>query len=110
MIYLIALQVLICVLIMWVLKRLLHRELMEVAMEEYMGMKKPEGKTPEIKVTSAAPLNVRWEERLKAIAHRNFEAKEVLLEIDRTMGAGVVLRVGNETIDCSLKSRLKEIF
>lgn len=62
------------------------------------------------KVTSAAPLNDAYVQRLTQALETRFK-KKVLVQrdVDPTLIAGVVTRVGDTIIDGSLRSRLDEL-
>jgi F-type H+-transporting ATPase subunit delta len=61
-------------------------------------------------VTSATPLNESYVQRLQQALEARFQKKVVVQrDVDPTLIAGVVTRVGDTIIDGSLRSRLNEL-
>ena len=108
-IILILVQTVIAGAVIFVLKRLLDRELIEAALEKAQAV----ALTPlpeAIVVTSAGTLNVQASQRFQSIFKRKAPDVNIVFEQDPALQGGVVIAWGREHLDFSIASRLKNFW
>lgn len=95
--------------VIFVLKRLLDKELMRAALEKFESCKtSPEIK--EIAVRSASMINDEFKVYLESIRKRKFTQAKLSFQEDAALKGGVVIAVGDQLLDFSLSSRLQHIW
>jgi F0F1-type ATP synthase delta subunit len=67
--------------------------------------------TKHISVTTAHPINAELMKELETFARKNFESKEVILDIrtDKKLLGGVVMKTDNHMVDASVVWRIKSL-
>ncbi len=107
-----ALQVVAALIVMAVLKKLLDRELIESALEQFEVMKY-QGDSAWLKtitIVGHKPLGVEIQARFKSIAVRRFKGVVLDFSSDAELKGGVKVALQDIVIDCSLSDRLKKLF
>ena len=106
------LQVVLALVVIFVLKKLLDRELVESALEQFEVLKY-DGDPSVIKtiaVTARKPLGAEIQSRFKSIAARRFKGMSIDFSTDAELKGGVKVVIGKMQIDCSLNDRLERLF
>lgn len=104
----VVLQIVLALIVVVILKRLLGKELTQVALERFEALKFQGDITQlkEIVVVSHALLDGLVEARIKAVVVKKFKGIPLNLTTDNTLKGGIRIIVGATVIDCSAKSRL----
>ena len=106
---LVIVQTAIAVIVVFVLKKLLDKELIESALEKFTSLKSSEDIT-RLEVRYASPLNPMVQQRLKSLAQRKFTKVNMTWQEDKSLKGGVVIVVGDETFDFSITNRLQHFW
>lgn len=104
------LQAAAAVLVVFLLKKYLERELFMGALEKIARMKDPAIPVEDVVVVCAAKLSGDDEFRLRSLLKDRFPLAEVTLGENAALGGGVVVRAGEEVLDFSLAAKLKLLF
>lgn len=95
--------------VIFVLKRLLDKELMKAAFEKFESCKiSPEVK--EIAVRSASAISDEYKAHLESIRQRKFAHANLNFQEDKALKGGVVIAMGDLLLDFSLLSRLQHFW
>jgi len=105
----IILQVIAIVIVVYVLKRLLDRELLSTTLEQALGFQPSEEawKTDKISVISAGKLPADFQAKLVAVFREKCPRAEVEFLENPALKGGVVVEIAGEVWDHSLTTRLK---
>ena len=107
-----ALQLAIAGIIFFVLRKILDRELVELALERF-DRYKPEDELKSVKeiyVITYKPLSQLVNTRLSQLVNKKFQQARLVLKEEKRIKGGMVVQIGSYTIDMSLLSRLKNIW
>ena len=105
----IILQLVIAAVVIFVLKRLLDRELEKAAVEKLMAFK-PQSKVEQAHVYHAGPLSLALKQELTAIVKNKFSESKIVFEQAPGLKGGLVIKVADEMLDFSLISRLEHFW
>lgn len=85
--------------------------LLEPICEQYITLLRQKNQTVLAEITSAVPLSQEQEQaiREKVIAMTNAHQVELETKIDRDLIGGVIIKVGSQVIDASLRSQLRRL-
>ena len=98
-------QALVAAVVIFILKQLLDKELIEAALEKFQGL--DTGKdTADIRVR-LGKMDARARERFEDLARRRFPRARLTVEQDEGLKGGVIITVGSEQLDFSVANRLK---
>jgi F0F1-type ATP synthase delta subunit len=102
-------QCVIAVVVIFVLKKLLDKELMMAALERFESCKtSPEIK--EIAVHSASTISDEFKSHFESIKQRKFAQANLNFQENADLKGGVVIAVGDLLLDFSLSSRLQNFW
>ena len=105
----IVLQFVIALVVLYVLKRLLDRELQKAAIEKFMSLKKSDA-VSSISVYYAGSLSLNIQQDLTALAKQKFGQAKVVFEQAQALKGGLVIQVAEEILDFSLTTRLENFW
>ena len=106
------LQVVSALIVIAVLKKLLDRELIESALEQFEVLKY-HGDLAQVKMISVVghkTMNPEIQARFKRIADRRFKGISIAFSTDSALKGGVKVVVEETVIDCTLSDRLEKLF
>ena len=105
------LQILAIVMVLFVLKRVLERELFGLALERVSAVSffVEDGFT-EIVVLSAGKIAARNEALLRSVLTGRFPRASIVFLQDASLGGGFVIQAGPCILDYSLLTRIKQLF
>lgn len=85
--------------------------LLEPICEQYIALLRQKNQTVLAEITSAVPLSQEQEQaiREKVIAMTNARQVDLETKIDRDLIGGVIIKVGSQVIDASLRSQLRRL-
>ena len=85
--------------------------LLEPICEQYITLLRQKNQTVLAEITSAVPLSQEQEQaiREKVIAMTNARQVDLETKIDRDLIGGVIIKVGSQVIDASLRSQLRRL-
>ena len=108
----IGMQAFLALIVMFVLKKYLDRELIDVALERFETLKYQGdlAQLKEILVVSHRPLNEFVQARIKAVADKRFKGVALNLSTDTALKGGVMIVVGAVVIDNSTRQRLDALW
>ncbi len=95
--------------VIFVLKRLLDRELAKAAIEKLASLKAAEA-VEHVIVYYASPLPSSVEAEIKVLANRKFTNGKIVFERLQSLRGGVIIKVADEILDFSLSSRLENLW
>ena len=99
-------QFVFAVIVIFVLKSLLDKELMMAAIEHFESCKSsPELK--EITIRTASNVSDEFKSQLESVKQRKFVQSNLIFQEDASLKGGVIITVGDIQLDFSLLSRLK---
>jgi F0F1-type ATP synthase delta subunit len=102
-------QLVFAVAVIFVLKRILDKELMKAALEKFESSKlSPDIK--EITVFSASSLNEEFKGRFESIRKRRFVQTQLIFKENSELKGGVVIAIGELLLDFSIRSRLQNFW
>ena len=102
------LQLVIATVVIFVLKRLLDRELEKAAIEKLTSLKT----NVDVKVVHiyyAKPLSLNVEEKLRELVKNKFSVSEIIFEELENIKGGLIIKIEDEVLDFSLSSRLENL-
>ncbi len=106
----ILLQVVMAALVLFLMKKLLERELLGVALEQIAGAPLEHGViVNEVVVVAAGRFSGDDEFRLRGVIRDRFPQARVLIGRDASLGGGLIIRMGDHVLDHSLWTRLKQL-
>jgi len=109
----IILQVIVISIIIFILKIILDKRLIESAISE-MRLWQQEGRKvndSKVIVISHKEVHPRYKERIHRITYDYLgEGHQPDYRIDKSILGGLIILIGNEMIECSLKDRLNQAF
>jgi F0F1-type ATP synthase delta subunit len=100
------LQCIIAGIVIFVLKRLLEKELFENALEKLHSAKEM---TSPITVITANNINIQNKSRIESLLKRKIENVSINFSQDQALKGGIILKWAQGAIDCSLSERLKHL-
>lgn len=105
-----AAQLFMIAVIVFVLKKTLDKKLIDAAVVRLEGLDHlPDVR--QIRVRSHRTVKPVYRERIARAVLKNFNAgAEAGFEVDRSLMGGMIITVGEESIDCSLRDRLRQAF
>ena len=105
-------QILIALVVAIVLKKILNRELLELAVQQFERMRLDEeaSKVGTIKIISSKPLPEKLTLRLKTASEHHFQKAFLNFECQAGLQGGMIIHLGIETLDFSLKSRWRHLW
>ncbi|MGI2902350.1 ATP synthase F1 subunit delta [Tolypothrix sp. VBCCA 56010] len=85
--------------------------LLEPICEQYIALLRQKNQTVLAEITSTVPLSQEQEQaiREKVIAMTNARQVDLETKIDRDLIGGVIIKVGSQVIDASLRSQLRRL-
>jgi F0F1-type ATP synthase delta subunit len=101
-------QGLVAAAVIFVLKRVLDKELMKAALEQLESGQIPSA-TGEIVVRFSAPVSDEFKNHLESIRRRRFTGAKVDFRRDAGLKGGVVIEAGEILLDFSLAGRLRDL-
>lgn len=106
------LQVVLALIVVFVLKKFLSRELIDVALERFEVLKYQGdlAQLKEISVVSHKPLDGSVQARIKAVAGQRFKGIPLNFSTDSTLKGGLTITVGSTIIDNSTSNRLNALW
>jgi F0F1-type ATP synthase delta subunit len=105
------LQVAVAVLVVFLLKKLLDRELFLCLLEKLSHLSTDQGvNTDEVIVVAAKKLSGDDEFRLRTIIKEKFPRAEVVVAEDRALRGGVLVRAGEQIFDFTLLTKSRQLF
>jgi F0F1-type ATP synthase delta subunit len=105
------LQLLLAGVVVYVLKEILHRQLIDLAIKRFQNISitTEDQKLTGIIVVSPRKINCGVRERLRVAVSKKFgRPMEIISKIDKRLRGGLVIKLNSLTIDFSLMGRLKE--
>ena len=105
----IILQLVIAVIVFFVLKGLLDRELKKVAIEKFLSLKVISG-IDSIYVYYAGDLALKFKEELTVLAKSKFTDSKNIFEQNQILKGGLVIVVAQEVLVFSVSSRLENFW
>ena len=107
-----AVQLAIAVIVFFVLKKLLDRELIALALERFERFKSEENahNINEILVITHRPLNALLKKRLARLVEQKFKQTPLVFKEQGKIKGGMVIQMGEHVVDFSLLSRLKGVW
>ena len=102
-------QCVIAVVAIFILKKLLDKELMEAALEKLESCKASE-EVKEISVHSATEINPEYKSRIQSVCKRKFAQARLDILLDPLLKGGVVIKAGEYSLDFSLSNRLQNFW
>ncbi len=102
-------QCAIAIAVIFVLKRLLDKELMKAAFEKFESCKTSPD-LAEITVLTASKVNEEFKLRLESVRKRKFPQATFNFQESAQIKGGVVIAMGEDFLDFSLSSRLKDLW
>ena len=93
----------------FVLKKLLDKELMNSALEKFESCK-ASSDIKEIIVRSSSTINDEFKSRLESIRKRKFIQAKLDFQFDASLKGGLVIVLGDLLLDFSLSSRLQNFW
>ena len=109
LIILIFLQLTIALVIIFVLKRLLDRELEKAAIEKLMSLK-ANADVKVVNIYHAKPLTLNVEEEFKSLVKNKFVGSEIVFERISNLRGGLIIKAADEVLDFSVSSRLENLW
>jgi F0F1-type ATP synthase delta subunit len=95
--------------VVFVLKRLLDKELMMAALEKFESCK-VSSDIKEITVLSASRINDEFRHRLESIRKRKFAGAKLDFRENLELKGGIVIAMGDVLLDFSVQSRLQNFW
>jgi F0F1-type ATP synthase delta subunit len=102
-------QCVFALIVIFVLRKLLDRELMMVALESFESCKVSLD-IKEIAVCSASSISEEFKNRLESIKKRKMPQANLNFQEDNALKGGVVIRMGDLLLDFSLSHRLQQFW
>lgn len=102
-------QLAIAGIVIFVLKRLLDRELEKAALEKLASFKTM-GTVDNVIVYYASSLPLRVEEEIRALVKRKFTDSKIIFEKLSDLKGGLMIKIVDEVLDFSLSSRLENFW
>jgi F0F1-type ATP synthase delta subunit len=107
----ILLQLIVAVVVLFVLKAVLERELWFLALERLEAFEVPAGESVrEVNVLVGCALSGDRESRLAGLLKAKFPDVQSSIIISREIGGGVVVQINGKVLDCSLTGRLQHLW
>lgn len=106
---LIVVQVIIAAVVIFVLKRLLDKELVQAALEKLQGADIPTG-DPQVDVRFCPPLSPEVKARVQSVVRHKSPAAKVVFSEDPSLKGGLVITVAGVVMDFSMTGRLKNFW
>ena len=104
-------QLVFAVVVLFVMKKLMNRELFLSALEQlYAAAGENNFDTRQVEAIFAARCSADEEAQVRAVAKERFPSAEVVIRIDPSQWGGVVFRIADKVIDCSLLTKINQFF
>ncbi len=106
-------QIVVIVIIVIILKTLLDRKLIELAIRHlaFGKIEKESAVIKHLRVVSFPSLNQTHQEQIAQAIKKQFgSADNVNFSVDSRIMGGIIIKVNEKIIDCSLRNRLQEAF
>jgi F0F1-type ATP synthase delta subunit len=103
------LQIVTCLVIIFVLGALLKRELIKSALQAIEQIEPRHG-ILEVTVVTAVALNSSDDVRLRSAIAEKFHPETVNISLDAALKGGMVIKAGGLLLDYSLLTRIKHLF
>ena len=100
-------QLFIAAAVIFILKRLLDKELTEAALEKFQGLEANGISAITVRL-GRADLQVR--SRFEELARRRFPGARLTVEDDTTLKGGVIIAIGEQILDYSIADRLRNFW
>lgn len=103
-------QAIVITIIVLVLKHVLNGMLLDIALKKltYLEYEKRSDVPLQFIVTSHKELSPAHKDTIRKILSKNFSTAQVLFHPDKKIMGGLIIKYDQSTIDCSLRTRLKE--
>jgi F0F1-type ATP synthase delta subunit len=108
-ILLVVLQLVIAGIVIFVLKRLLDRELEQAAIEKAMSLKNNE-QVKLVNIYSAKVLSEQVKAQITSVVKNKFVNGKIIFEQLSNLKGGLIIKVEEEVLDFSLSSRLEHFW
>jgi len=102
-------QLMVACAVIFILKRVLDRELEKSAIEKLASFKFS-GKVDKIMIYYASALSLRTKEQITSLIKQRFTCGEIVFEQLRTLKGGLMIKIADEVFDFSLSSRLESFW
>ncbi len=102
-------QLVVGAVIVYVLKRLLVKELFAAALEKLQNIPAAQ-EVGAVKVTAHGPLDAQKRTQIEVIIQRKFPELKIDFQEDLGIKGGIVIELGNMRLDYSLADRLKRLW
>jgi F0F1-type ATP synthase delta subunit len=105
----VALQAVVILIVILVLRHLLKQELMQAAFEQLQGMPSV-GNEQALIITSGTPLEEQVRKRIETMLRRKSPQAKIVFEQNAALQGGLVIAHDTATYDFSLSGRLKKLW
>ena len=102
-------QCVLAVVVIFVLMKLLHKELMQAALEKFESCK-VSSDVKEISIYSASEISAEFKNHLELIRQRKFNQANLNFLLNADLKGGIVIAMGDLLLDFSLSSRLQNFW
>ena len=106
--FLFIVQALVAAAVIFILKQLLDKELAEAALEKFQALGADKGSSAI--VVRLGRLDPRIRSRFEELARRRFPRARLTVETDPALKGGVLIIIGEQTLDFSVASRLRDFW
>jgi len=104
-------QCVIAAVVVFIMKKALNRELFLAALERlYVAAGENCDDACVIEVVSCASCSAADEARVRALIKERGPSASVIFRVDPSLWGGVIIRMADKVIDCSLSTRIKQFF
>ncbi|MFH0753587.1 MAG: F0F1 ATP synthase subunit delta [Candidatus Omnitrophota bacterium] len=104
-------QVVVAMVVLFILRQILERELFYGAMEQISGISLEAGVVvEEVVVLTARVMSQKNESSLNALCGQRFPLARVVYYQDTALHGGVVVHVGRYILDYSLSTKIKQLY
>ncbi len=109
LIMIIILQLTIALVVIFVLKHFLDRELEKAAIEKLMSLK-ANADLKVVNIYHAKPLTLNIEGEFRALVKNKFSGSEIIFEQISNLKGGLIIKAADEVLDFSVSSRLENLW
>lgn len=113
-IYILVAQIIIGVIVILFLRKMLEDMLLDMCVRQFEYWLSTEGKKLTVKnalFTSYQPLKLFYSERIHKVINKFWGAdNKIAFRVDRSILGGMIIDVGSQKFDCSLRDRLSKAF
>jgi len=107
----VVLQTVVAVFVLFLLKKLLSRELFLCALEQIAHVPADQGAgIDEVVVVAAGRISGDEEFRLRTVIKERFPQADIIVGEDHALGGGLLVRAGGHVFDFSLWTKIRQLF